>query len=689
MVVFREPLLVLLCAGVAFAVDKGNMNPQNYSIANPTAKTPSSMSFYGEYFEVLGPESTSRYGEVTWHSQPVDLPSGIVSRFDGKVMAVTGMEVDIVRTVHDANGEAKEVSAVAYELYNHHYSGWMYGKHARPSKQTGSDDNPISDSRGAMAHGIPLPVWEVEKDGDTDFPDIQAFSEGNGNEHRGSYKGYAKGFAQLIKSPTVWANNPMIINTNKKLVPNDTSPGHISRLVPKHSLAPADSTYSGILECPCTDRKIKILDGYKTEGQACPGTAVTTEKECLHAASNNQLRPLFNASSVAHLPSGCSISYDENHQGWIVGFNPSPSKAKCSEGEPSKSLVGAIQATFPSGDVQVTASLKVEGEVTTLELSGPSTNWFAVAFNATIMADIPYAIVIDGHGVPEERRLGNHAPGNKLQEQTLTVVTNTVTGLTRTIVLTRSTKGKDLDHYSFQNVGHKLPVLLAHGSSPTLSYHGTARTSLSMTLIRSGSASCVCRDPNSNTGTIDGITFNPKVCAPSPMGELLTTHNAICNISEYEGGLYCCHDGSILLDREQDVPKKTDTWRLKYRFYFEEYQNNSHQNLFRPWWSTEAINNVSKEARKSSFRAHKLFQLLTFISFAFIRSTMYQKVQATVWIRKLPSQSACTRFVQNFREKTLLPARMVEGEVSAWCQATLLPVATSPLLEREMVENFS
>jgi|EP00945_MAST-04E_sp_MAST-4E-sp1_P004816 hypothetical protein len=611
MVVFREErlLLLLLCLGVAVAVGTGNMNPQNYSIANPTGKTPSSMSFYGEYFEVLGPESTSKYGEVTWHSQPVDLPKGIVSRFDGKVMAVTGMEVDIVRTVEGANGEPKEVSAVSYELYNHHYSGWMYGKHASPSKQTGSDDNPFaSDGSGnggkgkPMAHGMPLPVWEVEKDGDTDFPDIQAFSEGNGNEHRGSYKGYAKGFAQLIKSPTVWANNPMIINTNKKLVPHDTSPGHISRLVPKHSLAPADSTYSGILECPCTDRKIKILDGYQTEGKACPGTAVTTAKECFHAAANNRLRPLFNATAVAQLPSGCSVTFDETRRGWVVGFNPSPSKAECSEGQPSKSLVGAIQTTFPTGDVQVTASLAVHGAVTTIELSGPSTNWFAVAFNATIMADTPYAIVIDGHGAAEERRLGNHAPGNKLEEQMLTVVTNTVAGSTRTIVLTRATEGKDSDHYSFQNVaGRKLPVLLAHGASPTLSYHGPTRTSLRMTLIRSGSASCVCRDPNSNSGTIDGITFNPKVCAPSPMGELLTTHNAICNISEYEGGLYCCHDGSILLDRDQEVPKKTDTWRLKYRFYFEEYQNNSHRNLFRTWWSTEATNNVSKARNPQPF----------------------------------------------------------------------------------------
>jgi hypothetical protein len=55
---------------------------------------------------------------------------------------------------------------------------------------------------------------------------MQAFSEGNGNEHRNSYHGFANGIAQLIHSPTEFTNNAMIINTNKRLT-NDNSPGPI------------------------------------------------------------------------------------------------------------------------------------------------------------------------------------------------------------------------------------------------------------------------------------------------------------------------------------------------------------------------------------------------------------------------------------------------------------------------------
>ena len=64
-------------------------------------------------------------------------------------------------------------------------------------------------------------------------PHVQAFSEGNGNEHRLSFHGFAKGFAQLIHSPTTWANNPMIINTNKRIT-NDTSPGPMCDATPRH-----------------------------------------------------------------------------------------------------------------------------------------------------------------------------------------------------------------------------------------------------------------------------------------------------------------------------------------------------------------------------------------------------------------------------------------------------------------------
>jgi len=79
------------------------------------------------------------------------------------------------------------------------------------------------------------------------------------------------------------------------------------------------------------------------------------------------------------------------------------------------------------------------------------------------------------------------------------------------------------------------------------------------------------------------------VCAPFPTSNLITTHNAICNISRYGGGLYCCHDKSVLLDADQKQPEPTDTWRMKYRFYYEDYTNQA--NTFRVWWSTEAYNN--------------------------------------------------------------------------------------------------
>ena len=79
-------LLALALACPTWATWANNMNPQNYTIANPVvSKTPVSMPFHGEYFELLGPESTTHYSEVLWHTQPLDLPAEIVARFDGKV----------------------------------------------------------------------------------------------------------------------------------------------------------------------------------------------------------------------------------------------------------------------------------------------------------------------------------------------------------------------------------------------------------------------------------------------------------------------------------------------------------------------------------------------------------------------------------------------------------------------------
>ena len=71
--------------GKALGDNKNNSNMNykfQYKIANPTQKTPISMPFHGEYFEMLGPEVTTKYSEVFWHTQPINLPDYIIKRFD-------------------------------------------------------------------------------------------------------------------------------------------------------------------------------------------------------------------------------------------------------------------------------------------------------------------------------------------------------------------------------------------------------------------------------------------------------------------------------------------------------------------------------------------------------------------------------------------------------------------------------
>lgn len=124
---------------------------------------------------------------------------------------------------------------------------------------------------------------------------------------RGSYRAFAKGVGQLIHSPTTWANIAMIINTNKRLT-NDTSPGPVGGPLPKNSLAPPNADYSGILECPCTDRLPKVLDGYtaRTTG-GCGAQRVVTAGECGHAAAVLGIPVLGSVSNAsASAPAGCS-----------------------------------------------------------------------------------------------------------------------------------------------------------------------------------------------------------------------------------------------------------------------------------------------------------------------------------------------------------------------------------------------
>ena len=593
---------IALLLGASSSAALSTMNPHGYTIANPL--TPGVVPPYrGEYFEVLGPLETSRYSEVVWRLQMSQLPADIVARYDNRVMAVTGYEVDIVR----ARADGSEESVPCSQQYNHHFTGFMHGK-AATMVVAAQDLTPAQAAadmaKGFLSHGKPLPRWSVAPHlpvgdaaaacsftagggGDTStlwlnptngvsvnitasptapntwtadcvgpagwrnativlgsdgrtatisdptgvsdttgvfatstntgappcsaidwgsggdwggdwflpayapgkstVPSIQAYSEGNGNEHRRSFHGYAAGVAQLIASPTFFQNSAMIINGNKNLAPDAGAPGVVSLLQPRKALAPRSygTAYNGLFECPCTSRKPKQLEAYARVGAGSAAAADPTGRvPCAGMAA-----------AVVETATECAAGAAQQKVGAAV--------------------VGALAVVNDSSIVY--GCFLAAGEQ-------------QLYFNNYSLPMGP------GQGV-----LGAAAAA-----------------------------------------AAAAPVRDAAAPPP------------------SAAITQVCRDVSVNAGTINKGHFDPSVCAPFPTSELVEQGNSVCNISAYGGGLKCCQGGSFLLDAEQEVPPANDTWRLKYRFYHEDATVEeddstamapSHRNVYRVWWSTEATNN--------------------------------------------------------------------------------------------------
>ena len=96
----------------------------------PTDKTfPTDFKDYPggvEYFEVYHGPITSTYGQVWWTSTSNSLPDDIIRRYDGKAIAIVGLEIDQVRKT-----EHGDVPVPINVAYNHHHDTAVVGKGAR------------------------------------------------------------------------------------------------------------------------------------------------------------------------------------------------------------------------------------------------------------------------------------------------------------------------------------------------------------------------------------------------------------------------------------------------------------------------------------------------------------------------------------------------------------------------------
>lgn len=138
------------------------------------------------------------------------------------------------------------------------------------------------------------------------------------------------------------------------------------------------------------------------------------------------------------------------------------------------------------GDVSMpTASVVVSGDTVEITLAGPDTNWFGVAFGGRVMADAPYAIIVDGAHDVEEVTLSAHSVTDRHGGTGLTVISSESAGGTFTMVIERPlTGGHAGTVFADSSV---IPIMLAAGTSETLEHHGTGRSSVSTIQVQSPS----------------------------------------------------------------------------------------------------------------------------------------------------------------------------------------------------------
>lgn len=566
-----------------------NMNGL-YKISNPNAQggvvwdSDYSKRPNVSYFDVYTHPIRTRYGEVFWTMMdPVALPDYIIERYKGKAMAIVGYEADQVRK--DANGD--DESMPIFWQYNHHYCAWMTGDKSTVKEV---DEATFRQTMTYGAYDNERFYVPVEVDGDDDvaaapagIPTSQFISEGNGGEYRKSFHGYPPKYAQLIYSPNEFRIIPMQIDTHNR---DHNKSKFIPGPLPKASGAPPNASYSGLLECPCTDRIKKVIQvTYTAQEKGACGTPVMNATECFAAAATLKV-----PSDAAHvtvneptLPSGCSIVKSQADNSTKVVFNTATKgTAACGGGNLFSGEGSAIS--------NVSLSLTLDASSTdlaTITMTGPDGVWYGVGLNAELMENLPYAIIVDGTGAVTERKLGNHDPGKQLATS-VKVVSNKVVDGVRTVVMTRPLKGATADHYTFDPLHQAtLPFISAVGNTSAFTIH-RFKGSATMSVTAMNGATCVCN--GGIKGTINGLGFG-KDCLDEPYGDLVQQKNPTCWIQTYQGGLRCCHHQWILLDQDQNPWENTiDEYYLKFRFWYEDYDASvpTHTNLERVYWQTEA-----------------------------------------------------------------------------------------------------
>ena len=178
-----------------------------------------------------------------------------------------------------------------------------------------------------------------------------------------------------------------------------------------------------------------------------------------------------------------------------------------------------------------------------------------------------------------------------LMKPSVKVVSNTVTGNTRTVTLTRPLAGMTSDYYSFSMTSTDVttPFISAVGSGAAFAYHKNKAIGTLSFLPANGGA-CICPEAPKAFGQATGkltysktgqkedvgtgaVGFRAGKCADLPATSLIEQKNPTCDIRHYRGGQSACHHMWSLLDAEQEIPWADQplVFSHKWRFWVQPY----------------------------------------------------------------------------------------------------------------------
>ncbi len=135
-------------------------------------------------------------------------------------------------------------------------------------------------------------------------------------------------------------------------------------------------------------------------------------------------------------------------------------------------------AQFTTGTVALagsTRTIKIDTDATmvTMTLTGSSTHWLGIGFNGTSMATVTDMFIWNATTNRDYIAPGGHIQPNPdaAGAQSWTIVSDTVSGTTRTVVATRSLVSTG--DYTFLNDSSSMNIIFSEGSTTTLAYHGS------------------------------------------------------------------------------------------------------------------------------------------------------------------------------------------------------------------------